>query len=317
MKAKAKTPAAGGGQAAKTDAAIADIYNQLAGDLASGTGTQGMNFDRARQLIGASYDGLSQSIKEGASATVGGLTGRFAKLGIGSATDAATQGLRNELNQALMSAARRKSNDLAGMAQQQGGYEMASRMGVDNAYREKAQVRSESQTRIAEAIANMQAAIASARGQAELARIQGQTQLEQMKLQFEQSQQKASQGDPLEALKAEQLGWQIRLLEQKYNNGGSGGSTKEPWSSKGQGGLNKFLTEPSDYWDQHAGPKFTDSINKIVQYGLAQANNPANGSMGTGQDDPYLWAVQEASKNYDWLNQQALLQALQIYFGKA
>lgn len=301
------TPVGGKGVIGDTDAAINAIYNQLTGQLSSGVGVQGMNFDRARQLVGSSFDSSNQLMRDGASSTVGGLNGQFDRLGIGAATDSATQGIRNQFQQGLVSAARRRQNELATMGQQQVGYEQAGRMGVDNAFQQQAMARTQSQTQIQEALANMEAARAQAQGQVDLARVQGQSELERMKMEFAQAAQEAEEsGDPLLDLKAQSLGMDIMLKEKKLAEEDDGGDERRP--TKYQAGLDNYLL------DIGASPQFKSRVQKMYADATANAQNPLN--IASGRKDPYAFAMESVDDYNMGANKDRLRQALQILFGK-
>ncbi len=287
-----------------TDGAINAIYDQLAGHLASGTGAQGQNFHRARQLVGSSFDQADQLATAGARATMGGLREQLGRLGLGAAEDSVTQGVRNQLNQGLTSAARRKMNELSTMGQQQAGYEMASRLGVDNSRQQQALVRGESVTEIQEALANMEAARAEAQGKVDVARIQGQAELASLRAQHAAASRAAAQGDPLADLKAQSLGMDILLKEKKLNDPGKG----EKGATKYQAGLDNYLDSIQ------ASPAFKARVMSMYDTANNQAASPANGALN--RDDPYEWAMTGVSNYNSGANKDRLRQALQIMYGK-
>lgn len=316
LTAKKKAPTGkGGGGAAGVDASVAAIYDQLTGQLSSGAGVTGANFDRARQLVGSAFDQQGQLMRDAASATMGGLNGQFDRLGIGDATDSATQGLRNQFSQSLISASRRRANELSGMAQQQAGYDVAGRMGIDNSRREGAQQRTESVIRVQEALAAMEAAKAQAQGQVDLASVQGQSELEQLRLQMRMAEQEASQGDPqdpLDPLRAEGIGLENLIKQAKLDEilNGDGGSDKI--SGEGQAALEQFLA-------QNAGgvsPRLLNRFNSLKDNAFVAAGKPSD--LGYKQD-PYDLAMSALMSNPNYggseSSRRKLEQMLQLYFG--
>jgi len=317
-------------EVAATDAALAQMYDQLAGRVQQGLGVQQQNFRTAQKSVGQAYDDMTNQLTGQARATQGGLSSEFRGLGIGAATDSATTHLRGQLNQALISAARRRSTEISGLAQQSASYSAAGMGGVANIRREGAQVRSDVTRALEEAIASMEAEKARVKGELDLANLQGQIGLEQtrmqtnaqmtearlrlkaMELEFAQAQYNASQsGDPLEGLRAENLALEIAERRQRLEQG-----PESEWDERGQGGLQRFLTNESDWWREHAGPRFQAELMDIIEQSSSQAVNPA--SAAAGIDDPFDIAMDMVNRSsLGANNRNGLRMALQIYFGKA
>jgi hypothetical protein len=316
-KAPAKTKPVGSGATARADGNIAAIYDQLAGHLSDGTGVTGMNFDRAKQIVGSSYDQSGYLMNRAASATQGGLNGQFDRLGIGAATDSATQGLRNQYAQGLMSAARRRENAMDTMGQQQFGYEQAGRMGVDNSRREGAQQRTDSVTRIEEALAAMEMAKAQAQGSVDLARTQGQMGLEKAKLEmamqereWQRELEKAQAGDPMAAMKAESLG--LDIMKKKAELGQMQNPGPEDIDGKGDQALRQWLTQ------NPLGAGSLSRVNRLKDDAFVEAAKP---NMMGYKSDPYDIAMGQLMSNQNYggseRNRRLIEQALQVYFGKS
>lgn len=306
----AKQPAnkaVGEGQAGKTDAAITAIYDQLVGNLTGGVAAQRESFDRAKQLVDSSYDQIGHLMGVGASGSIGGLEGQFERLGIGDATDSATQGIRNQLNQSLVSAARRRASEGAGLARQGGEYEQIGRQGIDNAYKEQAQVRSTSATEIAEAIANMEAARVQAQGQADLARIQGQSQLAQARASGGGGGGRGGGGGDMTPEEYEEWMLDMAIKEQKLNPQAKKGGGK----LGGQAAVNAFLTSPQVYWNgKTASPAFKARADAIYNRAMG------GGNAYTPNYDPYENAMQQVNNYNMGANKDALREVLQYMMNK-
>ncbi len=299
------------------DGQIAAIYKQLANQLSDGTGVTGMNFNNAKKAVGQSYDTGGALMQAAAKATMGDLHGRFDKLGIGRASTPATQGLRNELAGALTSAARRRSSALSGLANQQVGYEMAGRMGVDNSKREGAQQRADAAVKIQEAIANMERAKAEAQGSVDAARIQGETELTKLKLsiaqqerEYQRSLEEAEAGNPLEALRAEKLGVEIETGKRKLALMGAE-SESDDISGKGQYALNSWL-------DQNSTVKvpYINRAKQFIDDGFIASSNV--GDATSFGKDPYVLAMGALARNAKIKAQpkRRIAEMIQVYFGK-
>lgn len=312
-KSAGKSAPVGSGSTGAADAAIAAIYDQLAGQLGSGAGVTGMNFDRARQLVGSAYDQGGYLAQRAQSATMGGLNGQFDRLGIGAAMPGASQGLRDEYAGSLQAAAARRTNAMDTMGQQQVGYEMAGRMGIDNSRREGAQQRADSVTKIQQALLAMQAAQATAQGQNQLASIQGKTSLESLRLQMqmaEQERQAASQGDPLDLLRADNMNLDGMLkkaqLEKLMNPG------MEDIKGDGQQALEQFLAQNAG----QVSPALLNRFNALKSDAFTNAAKPSD--LGYRQD-PYDLAMSELMTNQNYgggeRQRRLLEQMLQTYFG--
>lgn len=294
------------------DAAIAAMYNQLVGQLGQGVQATGQNFGDASKQIGSIYDQMTQSLTGQANATAGALGSQFDMLGIGAATDAATQDLRGQLNQSLISAARRKAAEMSGLTTQGAAYKAAGNEGIGNVRREGVQVRGDYRTRLEEAIAQLEAAKAEAAGQIEVQKLQGEVQLAQMRAQARARSGGGGgrSGSPMDHLRAQLLGLQILEKQKDLEGGGD-----EMWGKRGQGGLNNFLGAPNQYWQNQAGPKFQSALYDILDYAGAQSTNPS--FLAGGQKDPYNIAMGQVPKAPSYLNDNALRMALQIFYGKA
>jgi len=305
----AKTPPKG--EVAANDAAIAQMYAQLASQLGGGVTATGQNFNSARSEIGSIYDDMTSALTQQANATAAGLGSEFDMLGIGAATDSATQNLRGQLNQSLISAARRRASEMSGLSQQGAAYKASGIEGIGNVRREGVQVRGDYRTRLEEAIANLEAAKAEAQGQYDIQKLQGETQLAQMRAQAASrgGGGGGGRGNPLDMLRAQLLGLQIMEKQQDLEGGGN-----QQWTKRGQGGLNMFLNQPSMYWESGAGPKVRGALQNII----GQSTDPSR--MTAGYKDPYSAAMDLVNKNSmvrtDFYR-DALRQALQIYYGKA
>lgn len=289
-----------------TDAAVRDMYNRLAGTVQAGGRAVDSVFAQGQQRTGQIYDQMTDTLQRQADATSSGLAGQLSMLGIGDATDAATQNLRGQLNQSLVSAARRRAAELSGLSSQRTGYRTASREAVTNTQREGVQKRADIRTILEEAVTNLQAAEAEARGQIELEKLRGEVELQQMRQQMaaRRGGSGGGRGSPLDLLRAQLMGLEIMEKQQELNMG------PDTSFGSGQGQLNQFLGGPSDYWANQAGPKFRAALSDIIDFGNAQATGPG----AAINRDPYAWASQNAT-SYGNLNQDALRQALQIYFG--
>jgi hypothetical protein len=291
------------------------MYAQLASQLGVGVTAQGANFNTARNNVGAAYDDMTKALTTQANATATGLGNQFNMLGIGAATDAATQDLRGQLNQSLVSAARRKATEMSGMSQQGAAYKAAGIENVGNVRREGVQVRGDYRTRLEEAIANLEAAKAEAQGQYDVQKLQGEAQLAQMAAQARARSGGGGgrSGSPLDQLRAQLLGMQILEKQQKMEEG-----PESQWGKRGQGGLDSFLNSPSNYWSGGAGPKVRGALQDIISGSFSQANNPS--SIASGMKDPYNIAMGMVNQN-DMVKtdfyRDSLRQALQIYYGKA
>lgn len=270
------------------DEDLANIYNQLAAQLSEGVNAQQTAFNQAGAGVGSIYDQMTNALQGQANATASGLGNEFNMLGIGAATDSATNDLRGQLNQSLISAARRRATEMSGLTQQGASYAAAGRGSVANVQREGSKIRSDARTRLEETIAALEAqAAAAGRGGGGGG---------------------GGGGSPLEMLRAQLLGLQVLEKQQELEMG-----PKSQWSRGGQGGLNQFLNTPSDYWSNRAGTPFRAKVQQLIDLGSRQANNPA--SIAAGIKDPYLISSQAVSRSR--LNQDALRQAMQIYYGKA
>lgn len=296
------------------DRAIKNYYNELAGGIRQGAGAQQAGFSQASSRVGAVYDEMTRALTDQANATSSGLANQFNMLGIGAATDSATNDLRGQLNQALISAARRKAAEQSGLTEQARAYRQAGLESVTNAQREGTRTRSDARTSLMEAVTNLQAAEAQAKGEMDLAKLQGEIQLAQMRQQLAARRGGGGggggrRGSPLDMLRAQLMGLEILEKQQDLENG-----PDSPWNEGGQGGLNRFLSGPSDYWENQAGPKFRGELQNLIDYGYGQANSPK--SIASGMKDPYLIAMGNINSAPSYINQDALSQALQIYFGK-
>lgn len=296
-----------------TDAAIAALYAQLTGQLEQGVNAQQANFGQASNTIGSIYDQMTQSLQEQANATSSGLGQQFSMLGIGEAFDPATNNLRGQLNQSLISAARRRAAEMSGLTQQGAAYASAGREGIGNVQREGARVRGDVRTRLEEVLGKLEAAKVQAQGEYDLQELQGQIQLAQMRASGGGGGGGGGGGNPLDYLRAQLMGLDILEKQQKLGQG-----PEFPWSKSGQGGLNSFLNAPSDYWQNQAGPRVRGALQDIISGSSAKANNPAN--IAAGLRDPYtiaLGMVNQSPSVRTPYYRDALRQALQIYFGKA
>lgn len=294
----------------ENDAAIAAIYNQLAGQMGAGVNAQQSSFNTAKGEIGGIYDQMTSALTGQANATAGGLSNEFNMLGIGAATDSATEQLRGQLNQSLISAARRKATEMAGLTSQGAAYKGAGLEGVSNVRREGARSRTDARTRLEEAIATLEAAKAEAQGQYDLQKLQGDIELQKMRASARGGGGGGGRsGSPLDMLRAQLLGMQILEKQQEMEGGG-----KSQWSKRGQGGLNAFYGGSSDYWTDKAGPKFRGSVDDILDYASAKALDPK--SRAAGHSDPYTIAMGRVDNAPSYINEDALRMALQIYYGK-
>lgn len=302
-------------EVAANDAAIAQMYKVLTGQMQQGVGATQQTFNEASSRVGAVYDDMTRALTQQANATASGLGGQLDMLGIGAATDSATQNLRGQLNQSLISAAQRRATEVSGLQTQGATYGQAGREGISNMNRAGVQVRGDYRTDLEEAIANLEAAKAEAQGQFDVQKLQGETQLAQMRAQAAARARSGGgggrSGSPLDMLRAQLLGMQILEKQQKLEGGGGGGE----WDDRGQGGLNTFLGAPSPYWKNQAGPKFRGELMDILDYAGAQSVNAD--FLASGQRDPYNIAMGQVPKAPSYLNQDALRQAIQIMYGKA
>lgn len=295
------------------DRAIKNYYNELAGGIKQGAGAQQAGYSQASSRVGTVYDEMTRALTDQANATSSGLADQFNMLGIGAATDSATNDLRGQLNQALISAARRKAAEQSGLTEQARAYRQAGLEAVTNAQREGTRTRSDARTSLMEAITNLQAAEAQAKGEMDLAKLQGEIQLAQMRQQMAARRGGGGggrSGSPLDMLRAQLMGLEILEKQRDLEMG-----PDTPWNEGGQGGLNRFLSGSSDYWGQGgAGPKFRGELQNLIDYGYGQANSPR--SIASGMKDPYTIAMGNLNSAPNFINQDALAQALQIYFGK-
>lgn len=297
------------------DAALKVLYNALAGQAKAGVSAQTQGFKGAAKDVGSIYDEMTNSLRSQANATASGLGANLDMLGIGAATDSATQNLRGQLNQSLISAARRKSTEMAGLTSQGASYAGAGREGITNILREGTGVRADSRTRLEEALASLEAAKVQAQGQYDIQKLQGDVQLAQMRAQARARSGGGGgrSGNPLDALRAQMLGLQI-LKAQGELEGGNGNQ----WSKSGQGGLDNFLSNASNYWSGGAGPKVRGALQDIIGGAGSQAINPS--SIASGLKDPYTIAMGMVGSNNTVKTdfyRNALRQGLQIYYGKA
>lgn len=293
----------------ETDASIAALYNQLAGQLGQGVNAQQSSFNTASGTIGNVYDEMTRALTSQANATAGGLSSELNMLGIGAATDSATEQLRGQLNQSLISAARRKATEMSGLTGQGAAYKAAGLEGVGNVRREGVRSRTDTRTRLEEAMAALEAAKAEAQGQYDLQKLQGEIELQRARAASRGGGGGGGRGSPLDMLRAQLLGMQIMEKQQELEMG-----PETPWGKRGQGGLNRFLNQQSDYWTSKAGPKFRAGIDDILDYASAQSTNPS--SIASGLKDPYTIAMGRVDKAPSYLNEDALRMALQIYYGK-
>lgn len=300
-------------EVAANDKAIAQMYKELTGQLGAGITATGIGFSNARNEIGGAYDEMTRALTEQANATAGGISDQLNMLGIGQATDAATENLRGQLNQSLISAARRKSTELAGLSSQAAGYRAAGIEGVGNVRRQGVQIRGDYRTALQQAIANMEAEQAQAEAQVEIARLQGQAQLAAARASARgRGGGGGRSGNPLEFLRAQLLGLQI-MEKQKDLEGGD-----FAWGKSGMGGLQNFLNNPSQYWSNGAGPRVRGAVQDILDAAAARATSPS--SIAAGLKDPYTIAMgmvprSDTVKTDFYRN--AMRQALQVYYGKA
>lgn len=297
----------------ETDAAIAAMYEQLANQVGAGVAAQQQNFTNTSNTIGSVYDEMTQALTNQANATASGLGQQFNMLGIGAATDSATNDLRGQLNQALISAARRKAAEQAGLTQQGGSYARSGFESVSNVRREGGRVRTDVGNKLRDILAQMETAKIQSEGQLELQKLQGEIELAQMRAAGRGGGGGGGGGSPLDMLRAQLLGLEILEKQQGLEQG-----PDFPWSKSGQGGLNKFLNSPSDYWVSGAGPKVRGSLQDIISQASASATNPAN--IAAGLRDPYtisLGLVNKSPTVRTPYYRDAMRQALQIYFGKA
>lgn len=295
------------------DAAIAQMYKMLTGQMQAGVGAQQNTFNEASSRVGAVYDDMTRALTQQANATAQGLGSQFDMLGIGAATDSATENLRGQLNQSLISAARRRATEVSGLQGQGAAYNAAGREGIMNMNRAGVQMRGDYRTQLEEALANLEAAKVEAQGQFDVQKLQGEAQLAQMRAQARARSGGGGggrSGSPLDMLRAQLLGMQILEKQQKLEGGGD-----EQWGKRGQGGLNNFLQNPSPYWRNQAGPKFQAELYDILDQ---TARNSVNADfLATGQRDPYNIAMGQVPKAPGYLNQDALRMAIQIMYGKA
>jgi hypothetical protein len=293
--------------------AIDRAYGETARQVQGGVNNTKASFGEAARLVGGTYDEMTRALQGQADATASGLGSQLSMLGIGAAQDAATQNLRGQLNQSLISAARRRATGVSGLQFQGAAYKQAGDEAVGNIRREGRQAATDSRTQLMTALLGLEQAEAEAKGQMELQKLQGEIELEQMRQQMRAAAARARgggggrSGSPLDLLRAQLMGLEIQEKMQALQMG------PDTSFGSGQGQLNQFLGNSSDYWENQAGPKFRAGLEDILDYSFAQANNPA--SIAAGMDDPYNIAMGNLNRGGRGLNQDALRQALQIYFG--
>lgn len=298
----------------ETDAALAAMYEQLANQVEAGAGVTQANFGNASNTIGSIYDEMTRDLTNQANSTASGLGNQFNMLGIGAAYDPATNDLRGQLNQALVSAARRRATEMSGLTQQGAAYSATGREGASNVRREGGRVRGVVRTQLEKLLADMETAKIQSQGQLDLANLQGQIELAQMRAAGRGGGGGGGggRGNPLDMLRAQLLGLEVLEKQQDLEN------PQSPWSKSGLGGMNAFLNAPSDYWVEGAGPRVRSALQDIVSGSSAQATNPEN--IAAGLRDPYniaMGMVNQSNTVRTPRYRDALRQALQIYYGKA
>lgn len=286
-------------------------YNETAQQTQRGVNATSASFGEASRNVGLSYDEMTRALQTQANATASGLGSQFSMLGIGAAQDAATQQLRGQLNQSLISAARRKAAGVSSLRDQGAMYKAAGLEGVGNVRREGTQVQAESRTKLMDSLLGLEQAEAEAKGQYALQKLQGEIELAQMQQQMKAAAARARgggggrSGSPLDLLRAQLMGLDIQQKMQELQQGPS-----QPWDNEGQGGLNRFLNSPSDYWDDNASGAFRGDLQGVIDYASAQSTRPGRSGI-----DPMDYAMERTNNEPSNFRRDALRQALQIYYG--
>jgi len=294
----------------EADRQIRRGYNETARQVLNGVNATNASFQETARNVGGTYDEMTRALQSQANATAGGLGQQFSMLGIGDATDSATQALRGQLNQSLISAARRRAAGVSGLQFQGAQYRQAGNEGVGNIRREGTQVAADSRTQLMKELTDLETAEAEAKGQYALQKLQGEIELAQMQQQMRAAAARARgggggrSGNPLDMLRAQLMGLEIQEKMQELQSGPS-----RPWDDKGQGGLNQFLNEPSDYWDDRASGAFRGDLQGIIDYASAQSTRP-----GMTGIDPLDFAMERTNREHNNFRRDALRQALQIYY---
>lgn len=284
------------------DAEVAAYYQALQNQLQSGVGATQKNFNTASGQVGSIYDQMTRDLTTQANATAGTLGNQFSMLGIGAAQDAATQDLRGQLNQSLISAARRRASEMSGLTEQGAAYGRVGNEAVANVGREGARIRTETRTKLEQALAALQGEMEAARAQVDVAKIQGDAEIAAARA-SRRGGGGGGGGSPLDMLRAQLLGLQILEKQQGLEEG-----PESPWGDRGQLGLNQFMGQPSDWWERQAGPKFRGALGDIIDWSSSQDVVPGF--------NPYHASLGRVNAAPSYINRDALRAALGVFYGR-